>query len=64
MCEAVPPQSLLHARFSAQCVVETCEAPSSFTAAGDSPPGGDSRGAGRREGMKHLMHVCIVLCIV
>ena len=25
MCEAVPPQSLLHVRFSAQCVVESCD---------------------------------------
>ena len=33
-----------------------CESPSSFTAADVSPPGGDSRRAGRREGMKHLMH--------
>ena len=24
MCEAVPPQSLLHVRFSAECVVESC----------------------------------------
>ena len=42
MCEAAPPQSLLHVPFSAQCVVESCESPSSFTAAGGSPPGGDS----------------------
>ena len=33
-----------------------CESPSSFTAPDVSPPGGDSRRAGRREGMKHLMH--------
>ena len=25
MCEAVPPQSLLYASFSAQCVVESCD---------------------------------------
>ena len=25
MCEAVPPQSLLPVRFSAQCVVESCD---------------------------------------
>ena len=25
MCEAVPPQSLLHVRFSAQCDVESCD---------------------------------------
>ena len=25
MCEAVPSQSLLHVRFSAQCVVESCD---------------------------------------
>ena len=60
MCEAVPPQSLLHVHFSAQCVVESCESPSSFTGACGSPPGGDSRRAGRREGMKHLMHVLSV----
>ena len=60
MCEAVPPQSLLYVRFSAQCVVESCESPSSFTTADGSPPGGDSRRAGRREGMKHLMHVLSV----
>ena len=24
MCEAAPPQRLLHVRFSAQCVVESC----------------------------------------
>ena len=25
MCEAVPPQSLLHVRFSAQCVLASCD---------------------------------------
>ena len=45
--------------FSAQCVVETCESPSSFTAADGSPPGGDFWRAGRREEMKHLMHACV-----
>ena len=43
MCEAASSsQRVIHA---------------SFTAAGDSSPGGDSGRAGRREGMKQLMHV-------
>ena len=41
MCEAVPPQSLLHVCFSAQRVVESCESLPSFLAACDSPPGSD-----------------------
>ena len=51
-----------HASISACGVM--WQSPSSFTAAGDSPPGGDSWRAGRREGMKHLMHVLSVCMYV
>ena len=50
-----------HASVSAQWMSGVmCQSPSSLPAAGDSPPGGDSRRAGRREG-NETSHACTVL---
>ena len=50
MCEAASSsQRVMH--------VASCQSPSSLPVADGSPPGGCTGRAGRREGMKHLMHV-------
>ena len=65
MCEAVPPQSLLHVHFSAQCVVESCASHFHHSLQMVTPHQVVTLEGlvYRREGMKHLMHVSCMYCL-